>query len=40
MSQRPPESLEFHDAYADNEGNYWFLTKYSGFFRARRPAGG
>jgi signal transduction histidine kinase/ligand-binding sensor domain-containing protein len=36
MSQRPPEGLEYHTVFADNEGNYWFLTKYSGFFRARR----
>lgn len=37
LSPHPPEGLDsLVGVYADNEGNYWFITSYSGLFRARK----
>jgi signal transduction histidine kinase/ligand-binding sensor domain-containing protein len=36
LSPHPPEGLDYNSVYADNEGNYWFMTSRSGLFRARK----
>jgi signal transduction histidine kinase/ligand-binding sensor domain-containing protein len=36
LSREPPEELDYHTVYADNEDNYWFITSLNGLFRARK----